>query len=55
MNYFYIYNIKQASFFLKNGLIPIDIGIGNQKEVFIKFIRDLKAEKIFIEWSRRNK
>lgn len=53
MDYFYIYNIQQARFFLNKGLIPIDIGIGNRKEVFLKFIRDQKSEEIFFEWSNR--
>jgi hypothetical protein len=53
MDYFYIYNIKQARFFLHKGLIPIDIGIGTKKEVFIKFIRDYNSEEVFLEWINR--
>ena len=55
MDYFYIYNIRQARYFLNQELIPIDIGLGNRQEVFLKFIRDAKAEKIFAEWSNKNK
>ncbi len=53
MNYFYIYNLSQARFFLRQGLRPIDIGIGNKKEVFIKFLRDEESEKVFTQWIKR--
>ena len=51
--YFYIYNIKQAQFFLQNGLMPVDVGMGVEKDVFIKFVRDEQAENVFNQWVNR--
>lgn len=53
MKYFYIYNVKQAQFFLQNGLMPVDVGIGTEKDVFVKFDRDEQAESIFSQWVNR--
>lgn len=55
MDYFYVYNIQQARFFIKNGLVPTDVGIGTKREVFIKFVRNQEAEDVFTKWVNRNK
>ena len=52
MTYFYIYNYKQALFFLQNGLQVIDIDKGKQNQIYHKFIRDDKAEQIFMKWKQ---
>jgi hypothetical protein len=51
--YFYIYNYVQALFFINNGLEVLDIGRGNQKDVYYKFLRDDKSEQVFMEWKKR--
>ncbi len=48
-NYFYIYNLKQSEFFIKEGLEVLEIGVRNGK-VYHKFLRDEQAEKIFSKW-----
>ena len=55
MNYFFIYNVKQANFFLHKGLLPVNIGLGARNEVFLKFVRNPESEEIFYEWVNRNK
>ena len=52
MKYFYIYNYKQAKFFIDNGLTVIDIDKGKKNDIYHKFIRDEKSEKIFMEWKK---
>lgn len=55
MDYYYIYNLKQALFFIKNDVIPIDIGIGKKKEVYHKFIKDDKFININKRWQEHQK
>lgn len=50
--YFYIYNFKQALFFIQNGLIPIDIDKAKNGDVFHKFNRDKNSEDIFMKWKK---
>lgn len=54
MEYYYIYNRKQALFFIQNGAIPIDIGVGKYRDVYHKFVRDNLVEKLNDKW-RSNK
>lgn len=49
MRHFFVYNLKQALFFIQRGLVPIDIGV-NRRKVFHKFVRDEEAESVFSEW-----
>lgn len=49
MNYFYIYNLKQALFFLEQGAAVTDINL-NKGKVFHKFERNAQAEAIFTMW-----
>ena len=53
IEYFYIYNFVQAKFFINNGLKVIEIGKGSKGDIYHKFIRDEKSEKVFYEWKRR--
>lgn len=53
MQYLYIYNRKQALFFIKNGAIPIDIGVGKKRDVYHKFIKDDFIEKLNNQWIDR--
>jgi hypothetical protein len=48
--FFYIYNVKQADFFVKNNLQPIEIGKGNSQAVYIKFLRNDDSNKVFDMW-----
>lgn len=50
--YFYIYNFEQAQFFIKNGLEVLEIGRGKRGDVYHKFLRDDKANKVFDKWVR---
>lgn len=54
MEYYYIYNRKQALFFIKNGAIPIDIGVGKKRDVYHKFAKDKLTENLNNKW-RNNK
>jgi len=53
MEYFYIYNYKQAKYFIDNGLKVIDINIGNKNDIYHKFVRDETSEKVFMDWKKR--
>jgi len=52
LKYFYIYNYKQALFFIQNGLEIIDIDKGKENQIYHKFIRDDKSEQIFMAWKQ---
>lgn len=54
-NFFYIYNFKQAKFFIDNDLSPIEIKKSNQGKVYQKFIRNKDSELVFDKWCKRNK
>lgn len=51
--YFYIYNLEQAKFFIDSGLRVIDIRIGSRGHVYHKFVRDNEAEFVFKLWNTR--
>ena len=53
MKYIYIYNFKQAMFFINNGLNVIDIARGSKGDVYIKFMRDEECERVFSLWMDR--
>jgi hypothetical protein len=53
--YFYIYNLKQANFFIKNKIIPIELGKSNSDIVYVKFLRNEEADRIFTQWCYMNK
>lgn len=50
MKYFYIYNIEQADFFIKNGLQVNSVGKGKKNDIYLKFVRDEESEKVFSLW-----
>lgn len=50
MNYFYIYDYKQALFFIQNGGKLLDIKKGNRGDLYHKFPRDNKHEELFMKW-----
>lgn len=57
---FYIKNIEQADFFIKNGLKVTGCGKDVSKktgeiEVYINFLRDDKANEVFDRWCNRYK
>jgi hypothetical protein len=53
--YFFIYNFKQAKYFIDNGLEVLSIGKGNKGDIYHKFLRDEKAEELFLEWAKQSK
>ena len=50
MKDFFIYNYLQADFFLQHELKPIQIGKGNKDDIFVRYARNDKSEKVFDEW-----
>lgn len=52
--YLYIYNVKQNDFFVNNGLHPINVGKGESGSVYLKYIRDEKAETILTLWKNKS-
>ncbi len=47
--YFFIYNTKQATYFLESGLRALEVGL-NCGRVYVKFLRDERAEEVFNDW-----
>lgn len=47
---FYIYNNKQALYFILHGAPLEDIGVGGKGDVYHKFPRNSETEKIFTQW-----
>lgn len=54
-DFIYIYNPFQADYVLKNGVNPIEIGMGKKKDVYVKFPRNEKTDEILERWANRNK
>ena len=48
--FFYIYNMRQAQFFINNGLPLLEIGRGYKGDIYHKFLRDERAERVFEMW-----
>lgn len=51
--YFYIYDYKEALFFIQNGASLIDIDKGNRGDLYHKFPRDSVHEDLFMKWKRQ--
>ena len=52
--YYYIYNHKQAFYFIVKGkLIPVDIHKNKKGQLYHKFIKDDYSMKIFNNWCKR--
>lgn len=51
--YFYIYDLKQALFFIQNGGRVLEIAKGNKGDLYHKFPRDEQHEKLFMDWKRQ--
>ncbi|MFT8312939.1 MAG: hypothetical protein ABF633_01645 [Clostridium sp.] len=49
----YIYNMEQANFYLKNGLVPVGFGTGVKQDVYIKFKDCERLQEIFKNWMDR--
>jgi hypothetical protein len=49
----YIYNFKQAQFFIENGAAVLGCGIGDKGDCYIKFLYDDKYEQAFLKWRAR--
>jgi len=49
-NVVYIYNLRQAEFYFKKGLIPLSVGIGSKNDTYVKFDKTDSLKSAFIEW-----
>ena len=49
---YYIYNLRQAKFFIDAGLPLVEIGVGTHRDVFHRFARNEESERVFSEWNR---
>lgn len=45
-----IFNIKQASVFIKEGATVIDCGLGNKYKTYIEFEDNKILEELMIRW-----
>ena len=45
-----IFNIKQASIFIKNGANVIDCGLGNKYKTYIEFEENEKFKDLMKRW-----
>ena len=51
----YIYNIKQASYYMENGCKPIGTGINkNTNKIWYKFYKD-ETEHVYNLWMNRDR
>jgi len=48
---YYIYNMQQGDFYLKNGLMPIGSGTGKKGDAYLLFSNTNKLQNIFRRWS----
>lgn len=48
--YFYIYDLKQAKYFIDAGLKVLEIGVGSKGDVFLKFLRYDRSESVCTRW-----
>lgn len=48
---YYIYNMKQADFYFKNGVMPIGSGTGKRGDAYILFSNTNKLQNTFRRWS----
>jgi hypothetical protein len=49
-DFFYIYNLAQAKFFIDSGLKVEEIGVGSKGDVFHRFVRNQEADIVFEKW-----
>jgi len=54
-NFFYIYNLVQANFYISNGIKPLEVGKGNRGDIYLKFPRNEKSEEVFSRWIETGK
>lgn len=50
MNDFYIYNLEQANFFIKEGVSVVEVGRGKKNDFYIKFLRNSLSNLVFDKW-----
>lgn len=55
MKYFYVYNLEQANFFIKEGVKVERVGKGTKGDFYTKFIRNSLSESVFSKWVSNNK
>lgn len=51
--FYYIYNPKQANFFVLNGVPVYEIGKGNKGDIYIKFPKNEQSMEVFDRWVKR--
>lgn len=50
--YYFIYDVRQANYYLKNGVELVEVGAGKKGDAYFKFIRNEHTEKVFAEWAK---
>jgi len=55
LKYYYIYNLKQSLFLIKNGVIPIEISVGKKGDVYHKFAQNNDFIKLNNQWAKNKK
>lgn len=54
MEFIYIYNHKQADFFIKEGVVLASIGMNKKSnKLFFKFVRGSGLREAFHKWNNR--
>jgi len=46
----FIYNLRQADFYFSKGIIPLNVGVGNKKDTYVKFSKSDELMSAFKEW-----
>lgn len=49
-NFVFIYNLNQAEFYFKKGIMPLSVGVGSKKDTYVKFAKTDELQSIFKEW-----
>jgi hypothetical protein len=52
-DYRYIYNMDQANFYLENGQVPVEFGVGAKNDIYVKFKDSKELQNTFHEWVSR--
>ena len=48
---YYIYNMLQSDFYIKNGIMPTGTGLGNKGDAYLIFKNTNKLQEVFARWN----
>jgi hypothetical protein len=54
-NEYYIYNLEQANWMLKQGCLPEEVGKGMKGDIYLKFPRIPEIEEVVDIWRLRKR